>query len=342
MFERIAAALFGSGRQAVDQAADRALIDELIEGVVDAVEPKVRMESRYRKKLSPCIARSIAYLRSIGREGLEPVLLTRAAWNDDPRVNAFFATAGDVPQFLGRSKELRAFFENPANAGRQEAFALMAMKKEERQVFGAELQGDAVRHDVAQTTVSFSGHRLLDPTATLAAARLEIGKRILLRLAQVALSRIIEIDMKATELQQHKTYLGARLRVLTLARDGMEGIVQDPGTIASEMKAVEEDLKGTVDQYIDTKGSIATLDDYLKRIDEVFSQPGQHLLLSHTPLKLTRMGVKTDDASGAVNALDLVELAIGEKLNVVIAIVRCPRNELPPKEDLIAQAERYL
>jgi hypothetical protein len=108
------------------------------------------------------------------------------------------------------------------------------------------------------------------------------------------------------------------------------------------MKAVEKDLKGTVDQYIDTKGSIATLDDYLKRIDEVFSQPEKHLLLSHTPLKLTRMGFKTDDTSGPVNALDLVELAIGEKLNVVIAIVRCPRNELPPKEDLIAQAERYL
>src|SRR5580765_287266 len=342
MFERIAAALFGSGRQAVDQKADRELIDELIEGVVDAVEPKVRMESRYRQKLSPCIARSIAYLRSIGREGLEPVLLTRSAWNDDARVNAFYATADDVPKFLGRTKELRAFFDNPANAEQTEAFALLAMKKEERQVFGAELHGDAVRHAVAQTTVSFSGHRLLAPAATLAAARLEIGKRILLRLAQVALSRIVELDMKATELQQHKAYLGARLRVLALARDGMAGIVEDPATIASEIQAVERKLKGAVDQYIDTKGSIATLDGYLKRIDEVFSHPEQHLALSHTPLRVSRMGVKVEDDSVPANALDLVELAIGEKLKVAIAIVRCPRSELPPKEDLVAQAERYL
>ena len=34
--------------------------------------------------------------------------------------------------------------------------------------------------------------------------------------------------MKATELQQHKAYLGARMRLLNLARDGMEGIVKDP------------------------------------------------------------------------------------------------------------------
>ena len=340
MFERISAALFGSAPR--DKDADQEIIAELVEGVVDAVEPKVRMESRYRQKLSPCIARSIAYLRSIAREGLEPVLLTRAAWNDDASVNAFFATAADVPQCLGRAKDLRAFFDSPANAGQQEAFALLAMKREERQVFGAELQGDAVRHDVAQTTVSFSGHRLLFPAATLAAARLEIGKRILLRLAQVALSRIVEIDMKATELQQHKAYLGARLRVLQLARDGMESLVQDPAKIAGEIKAVEKELKGTVDQYIDTKGSVATLDGYLKRIDEVFSQPEKHLALSRTPLRLSRMGVKTDADSGPVNALTLVELAIGEKLKVAVAIVRCPRSEMPPKEDLVAQAERYL
>jgi len=171
VFDRVVAALFGGGRGPADDAADRELIAEMIEGVVDAVEPRVRLESRYRDKLAPGIKAAIAYLRAIGREGLEPVLLTRAAWNDDPRVNAFFATADDVPRCLGRSKELRGFFDNPANAAQQEAFALLGMLKEERTVFGAELQGDTLRQDVAQVSVSFSGHRLLAPAATLAAAR---------------------------------------------------------------------------------------------------------------------------------------------------------------------------
>ena len=303
----------------------------------------MRSNGRYKEKLEGCICKSIAHLRAIGRERLEPVLLARAAWNDDPRLNAFFATADDVPACLGRSKELRAFFENPSNREVQEAYALLGMKKEERTVLGMELQGDSVRQGVAQVTVSFSEHRLIAPSATLAATRLEVGRRIIQRLAQVALSRIIALDMKATELQEHKAYLGARLRLYNLARDGMEGIVKDPATIGEEIKTIERELKETVDGYIEAKTSLATLDGYIKHIDDVFSHPEQHVTLTHTPLRLSRMGVKVGDATaGAVNELVVAELSIGEDLRGAIAIARCPRSELPPKEDLIAKAERYL
>jgi hypothetical protein len=343
LFERVAAALFGGPDSTADDAADRQLIDDTIELVVETVEPRVRLNPRYRQKLEGCIRTSIAYLRSIGREGLEPILLARAAWNDDPRLNAFFATADDVPACLGRSRELRMFFANPSNGDVQEAYALLGMKKEERTVFGTQVQGDAVTQDVAQTAVSFSEHRLIAPAATLAATRLEIGKRILQRLAQVALSRIVAVDMKATELQQHKAYLGARMRLLNLARDGMEGIVKDPATIGQEIKAVERELKETVDGYVDAKASLATLDGYIKHIEEVFSHPEQHVSLTHTPLRVSRMGIKVSEAAtGAVNELALAELVIGENLRGAIAIVRCPRSELPPEEDLVAKAERSL
>jgi hypothetical protein len=157
------------------------------------------------------------------------------------------------------------------------------------------------------------------------------------------LSRIVELDMKATELQEHKAYLGARLRLLNLARDGMEGIVKDPATIAEQIKTLQGELKETVDGYIEAKASLATLDGYIKHIDEVFSNPEQHISLSHTPMRLNKLGVKVGDATlGAVNELALAELSIGKDLQAVIAIARCPRSELPPKEDLIAKAERYL
>jgi len=43
-----------------------------------------------------------------------------------------------------------------------------------------------------------------------------------------------------------------------------------------------------------------------------------------------------------VNELSLAELTIGDNFRAAIAIVRCPRSELPPKEDLVSKAERYL
>ena len=343
LLERVAAALFGGREPSADDTAERQLVADTIEAVVDAVEPRVRLHARYRDKLEGCVRKSIAHLRSIGRQQFEPILLTRAAWNDDPRLNAFFATADDVPACLGRSRELRAFFEDPANRDVAEAYALLGVKKAERAVFAPQLVGDTVRHDVAQVSVSFSEHRLVAPAATLAATRLEIGRRALQRLAQVALSRIIALDMKATELQEHKAYLGARLRLLNLARDGMEGIVKDPATIAEEIKTVEQELKETVEGYIEAKASLVSLDAYMQRIDDVFSHPEQHITLTHTPLRLSRMGMKVDDATTEpVNEVTLAELSIGDDLRAAIAIARCPRSELPPKEDLIAKAERYL
>ena len=342
LFQRVADALFGSGQPA-DSEADRKLIADTIEVIVDAVEPRVRLHSGYQGTLEGCVRDTIAHLRAIGRERLDPVLLTRAAWSDDPRVNAFFATADDVGACLGRSRELRAFFDDPANRDAAEAYALLGMKKDERSVLGMELQGDSVRQDVAQTAVNFSDHRIIAPASTLAEARLEIGRRIIRRLAQDALSRIIALDMKANELQEHKAYLAARLRVLNLARDGMEGLVRDPATIGEQIKAVELELKQTVDGYIEAKASLATLDSYIERIREVFGHPEQHVSLTHTPLRVSRMGIKVEkDFQGLANDLSLAELAIGPDLHGAIAIVRCPRSELPPKEDLVAKAERYL
>jgi len=329
LFDRLAAALFGA-----QPAADAALVAEMTEAIVDAVEPKVRMQSRYRQKLEPHIRQSIEHLRALGREPLEPVLLSRAAWASDPQVNAFFATAADVRMTLGRSPELRSFFDQPAHAALQEAFALLGMKKEERSTLGVD--------DQRQTLVSFTSHRIVAPSETLAATRLEIGRRILLRLAQVSLTRILAADAKANELQSRKDYLGARMRLLRLAADGMEGIVKDRATIAAEMKAVERELTHTVEGYIAAKASAVTIEGYLEQIADVFSCPQEHVSLGRSRLRVSRLGVLVEqEAAGPVNEFDLAELAIGE-FHAAIAIVRCPRAEIPSKEELIAQAERSL
>lgn len=343
MFERLAAVLFGGKQASAAEVADAPLVAELVEAIVEAVEPRIRHRARYQQKLDACVRRTIAHLREMASVPLEPIALTRTAWGADPHVNAFFATAGDVPECLGRSRELRAFFADPVNREVAEAFGLLGMRKVERTVFAPQLQGDTVRHDVPQVTVSFSDHRLIAPGATLAATRVEVGRRIMHRLAQVALGRIIAVDMKATELQQRKAYLGARLRMLRLAADGMESLVSDPAAIAQQIKQTEAELESTVGGYIDAKASLATLDGYIDHVHAVFEHPEQHVQLTATPLKVTRLGVKVEsDAAGPVNDLTLTELAIGAEFKAVIAIVRCPRSELPAEVSRLAQGERYL
>jgi hypothetical protein len=313
--------------------------------VVETVDSRIRLQSRYAEKLEDCVRRTIAHLREIGRQPLEPLLLSRANWSDDPRLNAFFASADDVPAFLGRSKELREFFSRPSQRELGEAYALLAMKKVERNVLGHQQEGDRVLQDVPQVTVSFSGHRLLAPSATLEATRLEVGRRIILRLAQLALKRIVDLDMKAVELGERKAWLAARLRLVKLAVDGAAGLLEDTAATRSQIAALERELRETVHDYIETKASVATLARYTGHIEAVLGHPEQEVSLQQSPMRLSRMGVRVDSSDrdpGPVNAFTLTELSIGEGTVVTIAIVRCPLSGLPAEVDLLANAERYI
>ncbi|MDM0106978.1 hypothetical protein QTH97_18680 [Variovorax sp. J22R24] len=343
LFDRVVSALFGRADSRADDAEERQLVSDMTELVVETVDPRIRLQSRYADKLEGCVRKTIAHLRAMGAQPLDPLLLSRATWSGDPRLNAYFASADEVPAFLGRSKELREFFRVPSNREAGEAFALLAMKREERTVLGVQQDGDRVQHDVPLATVSFSGHKLFAPSATFDATRLEVGRRIIRRLAQLALKRIVDLDMKAAELGERKAWLAARLRLVKLAVDGAAGLLEDTTETRSQIAAIERELKETVHDYIETKAGVATLDAFIKHIDAVFAHPEKQVSLQRTPMRLSRMGVRVDaDHPGPLNEFIMTELAIGEGVNVVIAIVRCPLAELPPEEDLLSNAERFI
>jgi len=242
---------------------------------------------------------------------------------------------------LGRSEELRAFFAAPANAAAAEAHALLAMLKAERQVFAPAIVDGALRQDVAQTTVSFDKHRLFAPAAELLDSRREVGMLILRRLAELALERIMALGERAVEMEQRKAMLGSRLRMLSLRRNGIDEV--PAGDASAEIAAIEKELKTTVDEFREAKTSLATLDTRIEHINAVFNAPAEHVGLARTEVRVNRMGYKVSGSSGEeVAPITLSELSIGSGLTVAIAFLRCPRAELPPKEDLVARAAREL
>jgi hypothetical protein len=338
LLERVTRTLFGAGD--VDEG-DRQLIEEATEAIVETVEPRVRARSGYRDKLAGSVSRMITHLRALGREALEPVCLSRSAWSQDSRVNAFFASADEVPACIGRSEEVRRFFEQHSEC--KEAFALLGMKREERKVLAPALEGDSLRQDVARVSVSFSGHRLIAPGSDAAQTRLEVGRRIIERLAQLALGRVASLGETAAGLEQHKAYLATRLRMLKLGRGGIEGLVSDPGKTASQIRELEDELKQAAQGYAEAKSSLANLDATIDQIDAVLARPAEQVALTHVPLRLNRMGIEVEAGSSEPAAdLDLTELSLGDGLRATVALARIPRSELPPREDRLAQAEKYL
>lgn len=340
LLERVAGALFGSGAGKAGEA-DRQLIDEATDAIVETVEPRVRARSGYREKLAGGVRGTVAHLRALGREPLEPIPLARGAWSRDPRVNAFFASADDVSACIGRSEEVRRFFgEHPEC---QEICALLGMKREERKVLAPRLEGEVLKQDVAQVSVGFSGHRLIAPAPDAAGTRLEVGRRIIERLAQLALGRVASLGEKAAGLEQHKAFLATRLRMLKLGRGGVEGLASDPVKTEQEIRELERELKEATQGYTEAKSSLINPDGCIDQINAVLARPEEQVALTHVPLRLNRMGIVVEAGSSEPAAeLDLTELSLGDGLRATITLVRIPRNELPPKVDRLAQAEKYL
>jgi len=340
LFERVVGVLFGSpGAKA--SGADGQLIEETTEAFVETVEPRVRLRSGYREKLAGSVSHAIAHLRELGRQPLEPISLSRAAWSQDPHVRAFFAAADDIATCIGRSDEIREFFD--AHPECSEACALLGMQRKDREVFAARLEGEVLKQEVAQTTVSFTGHRLLAPAPDVAQTRLEIGRRIMQRLAELVLARIVAIGQQTQDLSQRKALLGVQLRRLQRARNGLETLVVEGATIEQQVRDVERELEQTAEGYVEAKSSLATLDSYIDQINAVLDRCEQQVTLTPTRLRVNRMGVKVDEGSHEeADDLNLAELSIGEGLRATISLVRIPRAELPPKEDLLAQAQRAL
>jgi hypothetical protein len=340
LFDRVAAKLFGASTPAV-AAEDRELVDDLVEAFVDTVEPRVRLRSGYRDRLAPNVMRSIAHLRRFGQAPLEPRLLTRAAWSADPLVRAAFAAAEDVPAFLGRSDLLREFFKDHPDC--DEAHALLGMQREEKTVLAPREENGVLRNEVAQTVVGFTGHRLLAPRPDHAALRLEIGRRIMQRLAQQVLARVTQIDQRAEDLAEDKARLGVRLRMLKSARDGMHALAGADRDIGAEILALEAELKQVTAERTEARASLATLDRYIDHMNAVLGHPEQHVELTLVPRRLNRMNVVVPDGSPEeATPLEFTELSIGDGLRATIVPVRIPRAELPPEEDLATRARRAL
>jgi len=345
LFSNVAARLFAAAPAAGASTPDPELVRLVVEEIVEAVDPRLRGVSRYQKRIAPAAERTIAHLRSLGRDLPAPMEFSRAAWSSEPLLNAAFAAAGDLPALLGRSEELRAFFAAPANAEVTQAHALLAMLKTERRVFAPALVDGALQQEVAQTTVSFEKHRLFAPAANAPDCRRQVGMLILRRLAGLALQRFEALGERATELEQHKALLGARLRMLNLRRDGLGGLdgLAGGGDAAAQIASIERELKATVDDYMEAKASLATLESRIEHIKAIFDSPAQHVSLTRSELRVNRMGFKVAEASSEqAPPLVLSELSIGSGLTAVIALVHCPRAELPPREDLIARAAKEL
>lgn len=315
-------------------ARQRAELEQAVESVVDGIEPRMRLVRGYQKKLQPAVMAARAYIDGMVEQIPGPLDITPRAFVSDPYVNAFFATPQEVRAAFSRSPELRAFFDQPANAGVDNACALLCMVEQEKNVLGMELVHGAIRRDVSQTVVNFSEHKVLSPAATETEARDGLKNCIFNALLSHALQHIAGLKAHKQELQDQRRILYARLRARQAYSNGLTTLLSAAPGDQGETRNIEEKLAVAEAKL---KLMPATRDaprDYLHEVKAILEQPQAFIQLKRVSFQLTKLGVKTDASSPhPTNTVDLAEIEITNVLRRVVLIVRYPRAEMAGKAD---------
>ncbi len=315
-------------------AEQRALLEEAVEGVVDGIEPKMRLVRGYRKKLQPAVATARAYIDALVEQIPGPLFMTPKTFVKDPYVNAFFATPGEVSNVFSGSPELRDFFARPENADIDVACGLLCMVEQEKSVLGMELAQGIVRRDVRQTAVNFSDHKVLTPGATEADARLGLKNCIFNALVSHALQHIADLKAQRRELQDQRRILYARLRARQAYNGGLDTLLATASAGELESGNIEGKLAETQAQLDQAPATYDAPRDYLRQVIAILEQPQEFLRLRRVSFQLTRMGIKVEENSDQpAHSIELAEIEVTNVLKRVVAIVCYPRDAMLPEPD---------
>ena len=297
--------------EALRQAVDRA---------VETVDPLLKTVSGYERKLGPVVSRALAYCEALAADIPGPVAVNPPAFSADPLVHALFAGAGDIGEMLGKSREVRDFFADPGNGGEGEFYALLGMRRREKEVTGRALNGDTVRTGVPQRLLYFADHTLRE-----LGSRHETTRRRLQAAAFDSLARGFAACV--AELRQERNE----------ARTAWS-LDRAPATAgrAERRQALEERQR----LAIASLAPAAVLDDFAAWL----AAPQERLYLKPTVVTVDRMGVirPDPDAAGNFSTLKLPELVGRDRRLWTVLVARISRRDAQEALLRQEQANRYL
>jgi len=286
-------------------------LDKAIEEMIDIADPAIRQAKRYRKILHEPVAGAMGYCATLIESVPGPITLSKKSYDDDPTVRSLFVSSDDLEQVLRISPEVEVMRKG-GYVG--DVVALLTMTKEEKTVFGHQMQGEMVMRDVAQRAVNFVDHRLVAPSADLPAARGGIVARGLEILATVAMERITNLKSKAAELREKREYLRGVVKILGgRTRMHERFTVPDPALIEERVKA-EQALSALEAELEMVTKALSGPVDSLRYLDEVMQKPAGLLTVQRQSLMLDWMNVRVDSSrSSEGHEIPLAEFCLLEE-----------------------------
>ncbi len=295
----------GERRQQAEILSDQE--NAAVEALVDGTNARLRLVSRYRDRLRTSIRGLLDYVERIIEQLSDSVELSAASFAADPRVSAFFVNPTHLRQICSECADLHDFFSSSSASGTDRAYAVMLMRRVEKEVFGtAEVDGRLVR-DARRKTISFTNHKL---------------------------DQVRDSDMQAREAlsqflyESLVEYVNFRLTCL-----GMAAAEQcAPCSLLNAMRGSKDGLPNLKDPEI-----------YLRELTAILDEPEKLLHLEKSRVRLNRIGeLVAEDSPQEAFEVPLEEIHVGRHAAYVIHLVTIPQKEMDSRDDMFARAEMLL
>jgi hypothetical protein len=313
------------------------LIEAAIERSVDGTDPRLRVLFGYKKSLRPSVIHAIDQVVALVAGIPEPLPAGRSGYSADLRLKALFASADRMQEVLVNDVALSEFRGGP-DKGAEQVVALLLAERVEKNVLGMELAGGMLRRDVAQVSVSFRNHRLIEVTSNEADTRRQLERRAFDHLLTLALARIAGVHGERADLARQRDLLQRKLSALQRGGwsfEAVEDVPPEHGVLIAELQEIETALKklGT---------DAGALHGRLDIVADLLGHAEQQLWAEDFVIHLDNMNIRRDAQDASAQRITLQELHNARGTRLILLLVSLAPGELPRRENVISAAQRYL
>ena len=323
--------------------ADAALVEKAIERVVEGTDSRIRAVKGYQRQLRDPVVQAISHVVSLVDAFPPPIAISPQAFGEEPLLRAFFVSTEHIRKVLGGFSSLRDYLKESVIIPPDEIFGLLTMTKEERNVFGMEIEGDNLRRDVMQVSVNFRNHHFIGPTDNEADTRRELKIRAFDFLVGKALAQLTDERGKRLELDRQRFLLGQKLDAMKAGQWGLDAMLEDGETHHPSLAQLEEKINLIELELGQFRTEQLGLEESLALIGNTLGQPTDWLDSRKVSLCLDYRGIKLEgSAVSRGNAIILNELYSRSGGERTVLFGRIARTDIPEPADIWNVAKHYL
>ncbi|WP_455209296.1 hypothetical protein [Kaarinaea lacus] len=301
-------------------------VEQMLEHVVDVVDPRIRVIGRYAQKLTQPLSHTWDYLNDLANDIPGGMTFSRAAFSSDPRMKLLFESQGVLSQLLDTVIPLIQDHGDTADSTHKDVYMLLCMEKKEHSFLGAELAGDIIKRDVMQTKVTFTNRKFLSAGFGEEDAKLGFKHCALEGLLHQAHGLILQSRTEQKQLIERKKQLYQQLHTAHDSQRRQQSILFSRN---DHLINAHPELQELERQLTEIRIKSESPDHHLSQVIDVLNHPEQYLKLERQSILLSNLGIKlTGDALEHGVNIEYAEVEIEQSLKRATSIVSCSAEEI--------------